>query len=48
MFNPILLIAEDQQGIFETVPTITPTVEATPEPGAGLLGQVINLIAGQI
>jgi hypothetical protein len=42
MFNPILLIAEDQQGIFETVPTVTPTVEATPELGAGLLGQVIN------
>jgi hypothetical protein len=44
MFNPILLIAEDQQGIFETAPTVTPTVEATPEPGAGLLGQVLNVL----
>jgi hypothetical protein len=44
MFNPILLIAEDQQGIFETVPTVTPTVEAAPEPGAGLLSQVINVL----
>jgi hypothetical protein len=37
MFNPILLIVEDQQGIFETVQTVTPTVEATPGVGAGLL-----------
>jgi hypothetical protein len=44
MFNPILLIAEDQQGIFETAPIVTPTIEATPEPGAGLLGQVINVL----
>jgi hypothetical protein len=43
MFNPILLIAEDQQGIFETAP-VTPTVEAAPELGAGLIGQVINVL----
>ena len=44
MFNPILLIAEDQQGIFETAPAVTPTVEATPEPGAGLVGQILNVL----
>jgi hypothetical protein len=44
MFNPILLIAEDQQGIFETAPAVAPTVEATPEPGAGLVGQILNVL----
>jgi hypothetical protein len=45
MFNPILLIAEDQSpGIFETAPVVAPIVEATPEPGAGLLGQVIGAL----
>jgi hypothetical protein len=45
MFNPILLIAEDlSPEVFEAAPTVAPIAEAAPEPGAGLLGQVINVL----